>query len=168
MTVQSLRVRRSLTVAGAVLALILGLAAIQAAATWTASAAPLTAAPVASKTIEAALRDEQARSAELGARLAELSDSAKQLAVALQAARDQIATGADHAAQLEQDLADARTRLKALQRSIGTANRSAPAAVQPRTASAGTAALRDGSEGSEDAAEPQRSETTGDPEGGDD
>lgn len=63
MKIHSLRIRRSVTLAGAVAALILGFAAIQAAAAWSASAAPLAASPASAKSIEARLLDEQARSA---------------------------------------------------------------------------------------------------------
>ena len=50
-----LPVRRTLTIAGAVAAVLLGLAAIQAAAAWTAEAAPLAVAPVSASAIDARL-----------------------------------------------------------------------------------------------------------------
>jgi hypothetical protein len=61
MNVSSLRVRRTLTLAGAAAAVILGLAAIQAAAAWTASAAPLAVTPTSATSIETRLLEEQAR-----------------------------------------------------------------------------------------------------------
>ena len=73
MNTASLPVRRTLTLAGAVAAVLLGLAAIQAAAAWTAEAAPLTVAPVSAASIEARLAEEQARSAQLQSELSVLT-----------------------------------------------------------------------------------------------
>jgi septal ring factor EnvC (AmiA/AmiB activator) len=118
MNVTSLRVRRSLTLAGAVAALLLGFVAIGAAAAWTSTSAPLSATPVSATSVEARLRDEQARSAELEARLTTITTQTNELADALQAAQDRIVADARHADELAADLATATRRLKALEQSI--------------------------------------------------
>ena len=118
MSNRSIRVRRTMTAAGAVVAIVIGFAAIQAAAAWTANAAPLTVTPLSATSIEARLVDEQARSATLEAQLTDLADNSRRLAAALETAQAQIDTDAQHAAALEQDLRDARQKLVALQRSI--------------------------------------------------
>ena len=112
------RIRRTLTLTGAVAAVILGFAAIHAAAQWTAQAAPLTVNPVSARSIETQLADEQARSAALLAQLDDLRGNADDLATALATARDQITTDSGHAAQLERDLAAATKKLHDLQASI--------------------------------------------------
>jgi chromosome segregation ATPase len=121
MNVTSLRIRRSLTLLGAVAALLLGYAAIQAAAAWTADAAPLTVSPASARSIETRLADEQARSAALQAQLEDLTGNADDLAAALAAAQDQIKADDSHAAQLEKDLAAATKKLQDLQKSIKAA-----------------------------------------------
>jgi len=121
MNISSLRIRRTLALAGAIAAVILGFAAIEAAAAWTAQAAPLTVSPAAATSIEARLADEQARSAALETQLRQLSGSADDLSAALAAAQEQIKADNAHASQLEQDLATATKKLKDLQRSISAA-----------------------------------------------
>lgn len=123
MTITNQPARRLLTIVGVVAAIAIGFTAIQAAAAWAAEAAPLTEAPVSAATIEARLVDEQARSADLQARLTALTDDAQTLATALEAAQARIDTGTAHAADLEQDLATAKRKLAALQQSIRQAAR---------------------------------------------
>ena len=123
MNVSNVPIRRTLTVAGALAALVLGFAAIQAAAAWTADAAPLTVAPVSASSIEGRLAEEQARSAELQAELSAVRDDTATLASALEAARARIDAGATHAAELERDLATAKRKLATLQKSIKQAAR---------------------------------------------
>jgi peptidoglycan hydrolase CwlO-like protein len=118
MHVSSLPIRRSLTVAGAVAALILGFSAIQAAAAWTASAAPLAITPVSANIIEAKLFDEQSRSTELQTQLTELATNTEQMATALAAAQARIDADTKHAKELERDLRSAKKKLAALQRSL--------------------------------------------------
>lgn len=133
MNVTSLRVRRSLTVAGAVAALVLGFGAIQAAAAWTASAAPLSVAPTSVRAIESKLADERARSTELQAQLTELGGSTSEMTVALEAAQARIDAGTKHAKDLETDLKAARKKLAALERSIRQSARAASARTTTRT-----------------------------------
>ena len=140
MNVTSLPVRRSLTVAGALAALVLGFVAIQAAAAWTVSAAPLSVAPVSVKTTESKLAAEQARSADLQAQLKELAGNTDQMAVALGAAQAQIDADTKHAEDLEKDLAAAKKKLAALQRSIHAANLASAARASTRTSAAPRAA----------------------------
>ena len=118
MNVRTLRIRRSLTLAGALAAIVLGFAAIQAAAAWTADAAPLVVSPTSAKTLEARLVDEQTRSAALETRLGELTGNADQLSAALEAAQRQIKTDNVHAAGLAKDLKAAAKKLATLQQSI--------------------------------------------------
>ena len=91
-----------------------GFAAIQAAAAWTATAAPLSVTPVSVKTIESKLQDEQARSADLQAQLRVVSGNTEELSTALEAAQAQIASDTQHAKDLEKDLKAAKKKLAAL------------------------------------------------------
>jgi peptidoglycan hydrolase CwlO-like protein len=113
----------------AVAALLLGFVAIRAASAWTAEAAPLVASPASATSIEARLTDEQARSSELQDRLRAISGQTDQMAAALQAAQERIASDAEHAAQLTSDLAAANKKLQTLQASI----KAATAAARSRT-----------------------------------
>jgi hypothetical protein len=138
MNITSLHIRRSLTLAGAVAALVLGFSAIQAAAAWTADAAPLSVAPVSVKTIESKLADEQNRSSDLQAQLQELAGNTEQMTAALAAAQARIDADTAHAAQLEKDLKAAKKKLATLQRSISQA--AARPVAQARTTSTAPAA----------------------------
>ena len=133
MSVTSMPVRRTLTVIIAVTALIFGFAAIRAAAAWTAEAAPLVASPQSAKSIEAALADEQTRSADLQARLTEITGQTEEMSAALVAAQDRIVADALHAEGLSKDLTAATRKLKALEKSIKVA---AAAAARSRTVAA--------------------------------
>lgn len=125
MNVSSLRIRRSLTLAGALAALILGFAAIQAAAAWTATEAPLSVTPVSVNTLESKLQLEQARSADLQLQLRALSGNTEELSTALEAAQARIAADTKHAKDLEKDLKAAKKKLATLQKSIRVAAASA-------------------------------------------
>jgi DNA repair exonuclease SbcCD ATPase subunit len=133
MNVSSLRVRRTLTLAGAVAAVILGLAAIQAAAAWTASAAPLAVTPTSVTSIETKLLEEQARSKDLEAQLRSITGQTDEMTAALQAAQERIVADARQADDLAKDLAAATKKLKALEASIRKA-----AATRTKTAVATT------------------------------
>jgi chromosome segregation ATPase len=130
MNVTSMPIRRTLTVMVAVTALLLGFAAIRAASAWTADAAPLVASPASATSIEAALADEQARSADLQARLSAITGQTEEMSVALKAAQDRIVADALHAETLSEDLTAATKKLKALEKSIRQA---AAAAVRAQT-----------------------------------
>lgn len=151
MNITSLPVRRSLTVAGAMAALVLGFVAIQAAAAWTVSAAPLSVAPVSVKTTESKLADEQARSADLKAQLTQLAGRTSEMTVALEAAQAQIDTDTKNAENLEKDLKAAKKKLATLERSIRQSARAAAARTTTRTTTTKAAAPRPaGGEGGDD------------------
>lgn len=151
MTIRSLHVRRTLTVIVAMAAVLLGLAAIQAAAQWTATAAPLAVTPVSPKTIESKLADEQSRSADLQAQLQDVARNTEQLTTALAAAQARIDADAAHAAGLEKDLRAAKKKLAALERSIRqAATTRATATVAPTRAPTTVAPPPAGDDGIED------------------
>jgi peptidoglycan hydrolase CwlO-like protein len=129
MSVTSLPVRRTITLVVAVAALLLGFMAIRAASAWTAEAAPLVASPASAAAIESKLADEQSRSADLQDRLTAITGQTDDMAAAVRAAQDRIASDAAHAAQLTTDLANANRKLKALEISI----KQAQAAAKART-----------------------------------
>jgi len=138
MNVTSMPIRRTLTVILTVTALLLGFAAIRAASAWTADAAPLVASPASARSIEAALADEQSRSADLQARLSAITGQTEEMSAALKAAQDRIVADALHADGLSKDLSAATKKLKALEKSIKQA--AAAAARAPRTATVTTRA----------------------------
>jgi peptidoglycan hydrolase CwlO-like protein len=140
MSVTSMPIRRTITIVVAIIALLLGFAAIRAASAWTAEAAPLVANPASASSIESQLADEQARSADLQQRLTAITTQTDDMAGALQAARDRIAADTQHADQLTNDLAAAKTKLKALEASIKRA-----ATAQTGTVSVATTSSSSGS-----------------------
>jgi hypothetical protein len=113
--------RRSATILGVVASLLLGLVAMRAAAAWTAEAAPLADRPPSVESLQAALRQETARSAALREQLNELTGGSRSLSEALSVAQAQIDADAGEAAALRADLATARDRLAALEASIAAA-----------------------------------------------
>jgi len=123
MSVTTTSARRILTVVAVVASLLVGLGAIRAAAAWTASAAPLDVAPVSAESLQARLANESARSQALVDRLTELTAHTEELTVALAAAEARIGSDAEDAAQLTKDLAAARKKLAALEKSIREAGR---------------------------------------------
>jgi septal ring factor EnvC (AmiA/AmiB activator) len=131
-------VRRALVVAGVVTSLVLGLATIRAAAAWTAASAPLDVAPVAATSLQDRLAAEQARSADLEARLTQLTDQAAQLTTALGTARAQATTDAQHAADLQAKLESSQARLRQLDQQVAQAQ----AALKAQIAAAQAAARR--------------------------
>jgi len=145
MSVTSNRLRRTLTLAFAVAALLLGFAAIRAASAWTAEAAPLVVSPTAAADIEAKLVAEQARTLEREAQIATMSGQADELTSALQAAQQRIVTDGGHADQLAADLAAARERLKKLEAAIKAASAQRTTTVVSTTA-ANTAGSSSGAE----------------------
>jgi peptidoglycan hydrolase CwlO-like protein len=149
MSVTSMPIRRAITVVVAVGALLLGFAAIRAASAWTAEAAPLVASPESARSIESKLADEQARSADLQQRLATITGQTDDMAGALQAARDRIASDAQHADQLTKDLATANAKLKALGASIKQAAAAQTPAVTGVTTSSSSGSSSSGSHGGE-------------------
>jgi len=133
MTVTSMPIRRTLTVIVTVAALLFGLAAIRAASAWTADAAPLVSSPASARSIEAALAEEQTRSADLQARLSEITGQAAEMSAALKVAQDRIVADALHTEGLSTDLAAATKKLKALEKSIKQAAAAAARAQEVAT-----------------------------------
>jgi chromosome segregation ATPase len=113
--------RRPLVVLGVVLSLVLAVATVRAAAEWTAASAPLAVKPPSIEQLQADLAAEQARSADLQARLDGLTGDSTNLVAALQAASDRIATDATQAGDLQASLKAAKAKLTALERSISKA-----------------------------------------------
>ena len=146
---RSLVVRRSLTFTGSVAALVLGFVAIQAAAAWTADAAPLSTTPVSATTIESKLNVEQSRSDDLHGQLSDLAVNSGQLSAALQAAQARIDADTAHAAQLEKDLKVAKAKLAALQQSIRLAAARAASNAATTRSTAPAAATRPAGGGGE-------------------
>lgn len=126
MNIASTSVRRILTVFAVAASLVLGLGAIRASAAWTATAAPMSVAPLSVDALQGRLADESDRSAALVERLTSLTTHADELATALAAAEARIGQDAGHAAELATDLAAARKKLAALEQSIRDANRARP------------------------------------------
>ncbi|MEO8570455.1 MAG: hypothetical protein ABI553_02030 [Chloroflexota bacterium] len=149
MNVRSLRVRRSITLAGALAALILGFAAIQAAAAWTASSAPLAATPASAKSIEVRLLDEQTRSANLTDQLATITSQTDDMATALAAAQARIVADGQHADELSSDLAAATKKLRTLEASIRKAAATRPITVVSTSAGSSVSSTRSGGVGRE-------------------
>ena len=140
MNVTSMPIRRTLTVIITVTALLFGFAAIRAAAAWTADAAPLVASPASARSIEAALADEQSRSADLQARLSAITGQTEEMSAALKAAQDRIVADALNAEGLSKDLSAATKKLKALEKSIRDAAAAARTVTVVRTGSSSAAA----------------------------
>lgn len=126
MTIRSTPVRRLLTVIAVAGSLLLGFGAIRASAAWTAAAAPLTVAPVTVDALQARVAEESARSADLLDRLTALTAHADELSAALEAAQTRIGEDTSQATTLAKDLAAAKKKLAALEKSIQAASRAVP------------------------------------------
>lgn len=150
-----IRLRQPLVILGVLVALLAGAATIRAAAAWTATSSPLAAKPPSVEGLRASLATEQARSAALEIQLDQLTAGSNDLAAALEAARDRIASDAGHATELQARLTAAKAKLAALERSIRQA-RATVAAPAPVAAPATVVAVTRGDDGDRE------------PEGGDD
>lgn len=114
-------VRRAL-VLGMTLAVIgVGFVTVQVAADWRAAAAPLDAAPVGMDTINAQLVSETQRTSDLSGQIGSVAGQVATLEAALVEANQHVSGDADSAATLKQQLADARTKLDALQAQLRAA-----------------------------------------------
>lgn len=131
--------RRCMTVLLIGIVVAVGIGAIRVAAAWTASAAPLEASPVSADELRARLADETGRSAMLEDRLATLTTHAQELESALMTAQARLDSDANHAQDLATQLAVAKKKLAALERSIRAAQ-TARSAVVVTTSSAGGSA----------------------------
>jgi len=146
MKIASLRLRRLFTVVGVIAALLLGYGSIRAAAAWTAASAPMSVAPVSISTLQDRLTTEQARSADLEARLQDLTTQSTQMSAALEAAQARIVADLDNAAALTKDLKDAKKKLAKLQATIASARQAAAnrTVVVTKTTTVKTAAKSSG------------------------
>ena len=113
--------RRSLVVAGAVAALVVGAASIQVAAAWTAAAAPLNDPPASLASLQASLDGERARSDALDEQLRILAGASADLARTLDAAQGQVAANSANAEQLRASLAAAKEKLARLEGALANA-----------------------------------------------
>jgi hypothetical protein len=132
MTAAPLSIRRIAIVIAVVASLVLGFGVIRASADWTAAAAPLSMTPTSAEALQTSLADETARSATLHDDLAALTAHADELTAALEAAQARIDADAGQATTLAKDLAKAKAKLAALERSIRQA-RQAPPVRSPAT-----------------------------------
>ncbi len=106
--------RRLTVIVAVVLSLTVGTMAVEAAAVWTESSAPLTVAPVSASTLVQRLADEQARAAAVEAQMNALTDETARLTAALKEANLRIAQDARTAKALRDKLAAAKRKLSAL------------------------------------------------------
>jgi Skp family chaperone for outer membrane proteins len=136
-----LMLRRAIVVMAVALSLAVGGLAVRAASAWTASEAPLAAAPVSVKTLAQQLADEQARSAALEDHLTALTGQSGDLALALKAARDR-AAGDAKAAQILQAKLAATKRLAERQAKVKPVTARPAASVHPTKTAAPVAVVR--------------------------
>jgi hypothetical protein len=133
--------RRAAVTVGVVGSLGLGAAAIDAAAQWTASAAPLQAPPVSAESLAAQLANEQARGTDLETRLQAAISQTSQLQAALDAAKGRIAADDGTARTLRAQVADSQRRLAALNKQAAAAGAALQVDVARQAAAARQAAL---------------------------
>ncbi len=105
------RVRRSVVVLGVAASLLLGLTSIRVAADLAAAAAPPPAPPISLQTLKAQLTAEQDRATGLEQQLADLLDVTGQLTEALDATQTQVVDDGLTAAELQDRLKAAKTKL---------------------------------------------------------
>lgn len=98
------------------LSLVLAIVTFRAAAEWTAAAAPDTRSPATAQVLQARLTAEQARSAALATRLAQLNLGTSSLATHLAVAEREIARDSAVAADLRASLTATAAKVAALQR----------------------------------------------------
>jgi peptidoglycan hydrolase CwlO-like protein len=142
----TLAARRVVTALGVVIVLSLAVGAIRVAAAWTASAAPLTVAPVSVIELQARLSDERARSAALAGQLEALDAQSRDLATALDEARGRIDADASHAADLDGQLGAAKARLAKVEAALARARQALRGTGTAATAPA-TVARQNGGHG---------------------
>lgn len=138
--------RRGVVVLGLLAVIALGAITVRAAAAWTAASTPPSAPPVSVATITDQLAAEQARSADLEARLEDLAARAIELTDALKAANDRVVADAATADTLRAELATARKALTRVQGQVAKAN----ARLQKPTAVLARAVVPSGDGGDDD------------------
>jgi len=113
--------RRLLVTLGVAGSLLLAGMTVRAASLWTATQAPLSVAPVSVESLQSALDQERARSADLQRQLASLQSSTGQLSSALSEAQARAGQDQSTAEQLRASLAAAQDKLTKLQASLAAA-----------------------------------------------
>ena len=134
--------RRAAVTVGVVGSLGLGAATIDAAAQWTAAAAPMQAPPVSAESLASQLANEQARGTDLQSRLEAAITQASQVQAALDAANARIATDGGTAKALRTQIAAAEKKLAALNKQAAATTAALKAAAARQAVMARPAALR--------------------------
>jgi septal ring factor EnvC (AmiA/AmiB activator) len=137
--------RRALVAAGVLASLVLGFGAIQAAAAWTASSAPLAPPAVTVESLQAQLQAERDRSSALQGQLDQLTQQATQLASALDTATARAGSDMKTADALRSQLKAAQAQLATLRRQLAAAARATPPPAAPPAGGGGA-----GGEGGDD------------------
>jgi len=142
--------RRAAVTVGVVGSLGLGAATIDAAAHWTAAAAPMQAPSVSAESLASQLASEQVRGTDLESRLQAAISQTSQLQTALDTANARITTDGSTATALRAQIAAAETKLAALNKQAAAAAAALKAAtirhtvvtttVRPTTTNATTGA----------------------------
>ena len=122
--------RRAAVTVGVLGSLGLGAATIDAAAQWTAAAAPMPAPPVSAASLASQLANEQARGSDLQSRLRAAIAQASQVQAALDAANARIVADGSTAQALRTQIAAAQKKLAALNAQAAAAAASLKAAAQ--------------------------------------
>lgn len=120
----NLLVRRLVTIIGVALLVIVGFAAIRVAAVWTAASAPLQISPASAASLQAAIADEQARSAALRDSLGTLAAQTEDLAAALDDAQSRLQGDTKNAHDISAQLKAAKQQLARIEAAIARARRS--------------------------------------------
>jgi septal ring factor EnvC (AmiA/AmiB activator) len=126
--------RRAIVLGATVAVLALAVGTVKVAADWRAAAAPLDVAPVGMDTINAQLVAETDRAGALSGQIDTVAGQVATLGAALLEATDHVSGDSQTAEGLKQELADARTKLEALQAQL--------TAAQSRLAALNQAAAR--------------------------
>jgi len=121
--------RRAAVTVGVVGSLGLGAATIEAAAQWTAAAAPMQAPAVSAESLASQLATEQARGTDLQSRLQAANTQATQVQAALDAANARIATICARSAFAVPSSVAMRAQIVAAEKKLAALNKQAAAAA---------------------------------------
>jgi len=122
-------VRRPLVVLGVILTLVAAAGTVRAASIWVATTASLASPPTSMTSIEDALTQEQARSADLQQQLDALRSSSGDLSAALVAANQQVTTDQATADSLRSSLKAVQDKLAKAEAALRAAQAAAAAAT---------------------------------------
>jgi chromosome segregation ATPase len=128
--------RRAAVTVGVVGSLGLGAATIDAAAQWTAAAAPMQAPAVSAESLASQLANEQARGTDLQSRLQAATTQAAEVQAALDAANARIPTDDGTAKALRAQITAAEKKLVALNKQAATAAAAMKSAAARQAAAA--------------------------------